>query len=134
MQLPLQCATIASNDFRMASPPVLDQEAVANLRSLSPDDGDVFLKEILGIFLEDTPARIAELHASKERGDTVSFTRAAHSIKGSSSNVGALELRAAAERLESHSKQVGLDGTDALVVELTGAFTRVEAELRKLLV
>jgi HPt (histidine-containing phosphotransfer) domain-containing protein len=118
----------------MSSPSVLDQEAIANLRALSPDDGDVFLKEILGIFLEDTPARIAELHASKSRGDGVSFTRAAHSIKGSSSNVGALELRASAERLEAHSKQQGLDGTDPLVLELTGAFTRVEIELRKLLV
>ncbi len=118
----------------MSSPLVLDQEAIATLRSLSPDDGDVFLKEILGIFLEDTPARIAELHASKSRGDAVSFTRAAHSIKGSSSNVGAQELRLVAERLEAHSKQQGLEGTDPLVIELTGAFTRVELELRKFLI
>ena len=117
----------------MSSPLVLDQEAIANLRSLSPDDGDVFLREILGIFLEDTPARITELHTSKVRGDAVSFTRAAHSIKGSSSNVGAQELRAVAEKLEHHAKHEGLEGTDGLVVELTGAFGRVEIELRKFL-
>jgi hypothetical protein len=30
---------------------ILDPEAIANLRALSPDDSDAFLKEILGIFL-----------------------------------------------------------------------------------
>jgi HPt (histidine-containing phosphotransfer) domain-containing protein len=116
----------------MPTPAILDPEAISNLRALSPDDGDSFLKEILGIFLEDTPARIAELHASKAKGDATAFTRAAHSIKGSSSNVGAQELRAAAEKLEHHSKQSGLGGADQLLAEVEAAFARTEPELRKL--
>jgi HPt (histidine-containing phosphotransfer) domain-containing protein len=117
----------------MSSLPTLDPEAIANLRALSPDDNDAFLKEILGIFLEDTPARIAELHASKARGDTISFTRAAHSVKGSSSNVGAMELRNVADRLEAHAKQNGFTDSETLVAELAVAYARVEVELRKLL-
>jgi HPt (histidine-containing phosphotransfer) domain-containing protein len=116
----------------MSSPLILDPEAIANLRALSPDDDDGFLREILGIFLEDTPMRIAELHASRNNGDAASFTRAAHSIKGSSSNVGALELRAAAERLEAHAKQAGITGADTLLAAVEAAFARVEPELRKL--
>ncbi len=85
----------------MCTLPILDPEAVANLRALSPDDSDAFVKEILGIFLEDTRLRLTELRTSKSRGDIPTFARAAHSVKGSSSNVGAGELRAAAEKLSS---------------------------------
>ncbi len=118
----------------MSTFPILDSEAIANLRALSPDDSDAFLKEILGIYLEDTPARIAELRASRDRSDVVSFMRAAHSVKGSSSNVGAGELRAAAEKLELHAKERGIAGSEALLAEVEAAFVRVEVELRKLIV
>lgn len=117
----------------MPPSPVIDIEAIENLRALSPDDGDVFLKEILGIFIEDTPGRIAELHSSRAAGNLPSFTRAAHSIKGSSSNVGATELKAIAEKLELQSKQQGFDNTESLVAELESAFDRARAELQKLI-
>src|SRR5690606_26109386 len=106
-------------------------EAIANLRSLSPDDDDVFLKEILTIFIDDTPQRIAELRAALSGGDAISFVRAAHSIKGSSSNVGAAELRALAERLEHHARLQGLTAVDEQVAGIEGAFERAKVELRK---
>jgi HPt (histidine-containing phosphotransfer) domain-containing protein len=117
----------------MSTLPILDPEAVENLRALSPDDSDAFLKEILGIFLEDTPVRLAELQSSRESGDIAVFTRAAHSIKGSSSNVGAGELRDAAQKLEHHAKQQGIAGTEALLAAVMSAYARLEPELRKLL-
>jgi HPt (histidine-containing phosphotransfer) domain-containing protein len=113
--------------------PTLDHEAIDNLRALSPDDGDVFLKEILTIFVEDTPVRILELHKSRGSGDIPSFVRAAHSIKGSSSNVGASELRALAEHLEHQSRTSGLADVEAHVAELEAAFVRVHEELKKLI-
>ena len=116
----------------MSNSAVIDPEAISNLRALSPDDGDVFLKEILGIFLDDTPLRISELHASRTSGDAATFTRAAHSIKGSSSNVGAVELRTVAEQLEHKASQHGLEDVEALLAELEATFIRTQAELRKL--
>src|SRR3954470_8416848 len=84
----------------MADPAVIDPQAIQNLRALNPGDNDEFLREITTIFLEDTPLRIAELDQSLASGDVTKFTRAAHSIKGSSSNLGAMALRAVAEQLE----------------------------------
>ncbi len=92
----------------MSDLPIIDSEAIENLRSLNPGDNDDFLKEIVAIFLEDTPLRIAELDQSLAAGDVGTFTRAAHTIKGSSSNVGALRLRHAAEVLEQGSRRDGL--------------------------
>ena len=59
---------IASHD--MSSLPVIDSESIENLRSLNPGDGDEFLREIITIYLEDTPQRIAELEESLAGGDT----------------------------------------------------------------
>lgn len=117
----------------MSSLPVVDLEAIENLRSLSPDDGDVFLKEILGIYLEDMPLRIAELHRSSTSGDIESFIRAAHSIKGSSSNVGAAQVRDIAQSIEHGSRKQGLSGQEEQIAQLEAAYGRAQAELRKFL-
>ena len=115
----------------MSSEPIIDLEAIENLKSLSPED-DSFLKEIVGVFLEDTPQRIQELKQSHAAGDVASFSRAAHSIKGSSSNLGASRLRSAAEWLEHGSKKEPLANLEAGIPALEAAFAAAKAELERL--
>jgi HPt (histidine-containing phosphotransfer) domain-containing protein len=117
----------------MADLPIIDPQALENLRALNPDDNDEFLREITGIFLEDTPLRIAELEQSLAAGDVSKFTRAAHSIKGSSSNLGAMTLRAAAEKLEHQSQRAGLANVAPLMSEVKVEFARTQAELGRML-
>src|ERR1044071_1125335 len=117
----------------MADIAVIDPQSVENLRALNPGDNDEFLREIAGIFLEDTPLRIAELDQSLAANDTPKFTRAAHSIKGSSANLGAMALRNVAEKLEHQSRTSGLGGVTALVTEVKNEFERAKAELAKLI-
>lgn len=111
---------------------LIDPEAIENLRALNPDDGDAFLRDIVGIFLEDTPERLSELRESLANADQVRFTRAAHSIKGSASNLGAAQLRAIAEKLEHQSRSQGLGSVNALLAELTAKFEETKAELERL--
>ncbi|HEX2853583.1 MAG TPA: Hpt domain-containing protein [Opitutaceae bacterium] len=113
--------------------PIIDSQAIENLRALTPDDNDEFLREIAGIFLEDTPQRLAELDDSLAAGDAPKFTRAAHSIKGSSSNLGAAALRAAAEKLEHHSHRAGLVDVLPLMNDVKTEFARAKVELDRLL-
>jgi HPt (histidine-containing phosphotransfer) domain-containing protein len=116
----------------MANNVSIDPEAIENLRALNPDDDDAFLKDIIGIFLEDTPLRIAELKECLAAFDQPKFTRAAHSIKGSSSNLGAVKLRALAEQLEHQSRNSGLAGVEPLISELDNEFAVAKAELEKI--
>ncbi|MSU48317.1 MAG: Hpt domain-containing protein [Opitutus sp.] len=109
--------------------PIIDQQAIENLRALNPGDNDEFLREIAGIFLEDTPLRIAELDQSLTAVDVGKFTRAADSIKGSSSNLGATALRAAAEKLEHQARTQGLGNTAVLVAQIKSEFGLVQVEL-----
>ena len=111
---------------------VIDPQAIENLRALNPGDNDEFLREIVGIFLEDTPQRITELDHSLKTGDVPKFTRAAHSIKGSSANLGAMALRFVAEKLEHESRTNGLGEAAPLVESVKLEFARAQAELGKL--
>jgi HPt (histidine-containing phosphotransfer) domain-containing protein len=117
----------------MSDSPVIDPAAIEGLRALDPDNGGAFLIEIIGIFLEDTPQRIVELEHSLAAGDATKFARAAHSMKGSSSNLGALALRAVAEDLEQKVRKQGLDGVAPLLAQLKVEFERARVELTKLL-
>ena len=112
--------------------PVIDLQAIENLRALNPGDEDEFLREIVQIFLTDTPQRITELEQSLTARDVPKFARAAHSVKGSSANLGAMALRSVAEKLEHHSRQAGLDGAPPLLIELKVQFAQAQLELKKL--
>jgi histidine phosphotransfer protein HptB len=116
----------------MSDLPTIDQEAISNLRDLNPGDGGEFLREIVAIYIEDTPKRIAELKACLKSGDAATFTRAAHTVKGSSANVGAQVLKAIAERLEHISRKEGLGSVGQLIADCEAEFGRVTVELRKL--
>lgn len=112
--------------------PIIDPDAIAGLRDLNPGDKGEFLREIVGIYIEDTPKRIADMKACLSSGDVAAFTRAAHTIKGSSANVGAQALRAVAERLEFMSRKEGLGAMAPLVAECEAQFGLAAAELRTL--
>lgn len=113
----------------MTDPAVIDLKAIESLRALNPDDNDEFLREITGIFIEDTPIRLAELDESLARGDVGKFTRAAHSIKGSSANLGAVGLRSLAEKLEHESRDQGLANVGSNVSLLKVEFERAKQAL-----
>jgi HPt (histidine-containing phosphotransfer) domain-containing protein len=116
----------------VADLPSIDPESIASLRELNPGDNGEFLREIVGIYIEDTPKRIAEMKASLASGDVGAFTRAAHTIKGSSANVGAQGLKSIAERLEFVSRKEGLGQVNSLIADCEAEFTRAAAELRRL--
>jgi HPt (histidine-containing phosphotransfer) domain-containing protein len=93
----------------MPEQPVLDPATIATLRDLSPGD-DSFLVEIVGIFLNDTPGRVAEMRHGARQGDAKVVARAAHSLKGSSGNFGAAKLQAISKQIEELANAGDLAG------------------------
>jgi len=121
--------------FTMPFPhlPIVDNEAINNLRSLGDEGDDTFLREIIGIYLDDTPQRIADLRRSFDTGDKPLFIRSAHTIKGSSANVGVSRVRAIAEQIEHRSKLEALAGLAALLDDLDAAYAEAVTELNTFL-
>ena len=71
------------------SQPVFDYEDF-----LERIDGDtVLLKEVLEIFLEDTPGLLADLDAGIKSKDMDEVERAAHTLKGAAANISAKRLQ-----------------------------------------
>lgn len=110
----------------------LDQAAIGTLRALNPDDGGEFFKELVGLFLQDTPPRIAEIEANLAAGDLQRLTRAAHSIKGSAGNFGASQLVAVSARIEQLGKAGDLTTVPPLLESLKAEFARAKAALEAL--
>jgi HPt (histidine-containing phosphotransfer) domain-containing protein len=115
----------------MTNLPILDPIALQNLRDLSPGDNGEFFREIVGIFLADTPLRLTELDECLRSQDVVKLVRTAHSIKGSSANLGAQLLRAAAERLEHAAREAPPSQIEPMVAEIRRQFDLARAELER---
>lgn len=116
-----------------ATPPVYDPAALEALREVSPEDGGAFLRELVEIFLHDTPERMGEIGAALAAGDAPVLTRAAHSIKGSAGNFGAEQLAAISRAIETHAKAGDLAAIPALQPDLHAAFERLREALLPML-
>jgi HPt (histidine-containing phosphotransfer) domain-containing protein len=117
----------------MSIQPIIDSTAIRTLRELCPRDNDAFLRELLGMFMQDTPLRIAEMEESLKSNDATRFKRAAHSIKGSSANIGAVELKEVAGRLESECAGAPISSLAPSVAEIRVAYERARAELDRII-
>lgn len=84
--------------------PVLDQDVLASLRELQGEGEPDLVGELVELFIEDTPARIADLRQAVARGDLEATALAAHSCKGSSANLGATALAGACGALEAAAR------------------------------
>jgi CheY-like chemotaxis protein/HPt (histidine-containing phosphotransfer) domain-containing protein len=110
--------------------PVLDQGVIASLRELGgEDDPDLFI-ELVNLFLSDTPERLRALSEAMERRDPTALERAAHALKSSSANLGALELSALFRDIEAAGREKDLSRAAPLVARSRSEFERVEVALR----
>lgn len=116
----------------MPDEPVLDLEAIKALRELSPDADGAFLRELIEIFLQDTPNRLAEIDTSLGKNDAPTLTRAAHSIKGSSSNFGARRLAKTAHEMELLGKAGDLSAAAAMGGRLKSEYALVAQALTQI--
>jgi CheY-like chemotaxis protein len=112
-----------------AAAPALDQDRIAILRELGPEDGRGLLPEAVAAFRRELPARIAALQAAVDDGDGPALVQAAHALKGSAANIGAAAVAGLCAELE----QLGRGGTPgggvALLRRLETELPRLDAEL-----
>ena len=115
----------------MSGEPILNPASIQALRDLSPDGDGEFLKELVGIYLADTPKQFAQLEDALARGDASVATRAAHTMKGSSGNFGAEALMELARAAEAAAKAGDLAAVAKLLPDLKQQFERVKTALQE---
>ena len=88
----------------MSDSPLLEPDAIANLRSINPDDNGSFIGQLVDLFLSDAPLRIAEMETALAQNRGADLGHLAHAVKGSAANFGATRLVALAFELEQLGK------------------------------
>jgi two-component system, sensor histidine kinase and response regulator len=112
-----------------STPAAVNAEALDRLRELSDGDALSFLKDLLGTYQNDTTQRLTVLRAACAAADAGGLRRAAHAIKGSSLNVGALHLADLCQQVELLAESGALDAIAGLVTQIGQEFERVKAAL-----
>jgi HPt (histidine-containing phosphotransfer) domain-containing protein len=106
--------------------PALDPDALARLRRFG---GDKLLHEMIGLYLDAAPERIASARSACQTGDVMAAELALHSLKSSSAQLGAARLSRLSDRGEIIARTGALEGLREIVGEMEDELVRVQSWL-----
>ena len=109
---------------------LLDQTVILELRNMPPSEGVGMLQELVDLFLEGAPQRIAQISQSINDGPMLAFH--AHALKSMSLNLGAKRIVELSQKLEDFGRTRNVHGAPALLQELESAFAQTKAQLQTL--
>ena len=110
----------------------IEKEIADKAKDWIDDYGEDFLVELIDVYLDDTPTRLAQLRQALDGGDAETMTREAHTLKSSSANVGAMTLSALAHQVEIAGRNGQTDSVAVEVGRMSAIFARVKAILEAL--
>lgn len=113
--------------------PVLDPAIMDQLLSL--DDGATgLIREMFGLFVEDTPPRLEVLRIALTEGRLEALADTAHAVKGAASTMGAPRVRQVAQALETGGRtQAWSQPPETLLAQLQEAYAEAVAGLEAFL-
>jgi HPt (histidine-containing phosphotransfer) domain-containing protein len=85
--------------------------------------------ELLELFVETTASNLDKLQSGLADGDSGEVSEAAHTIKGSSANLGLKEIAESAKGIEERARQNDLQGVAEALETIRGACELLVAEL-----
>ena len=109
----------------------LDAQVLEDLQSLGGEDQPDFLITVIQQFLNDQLQHGSNIKAAIAQGASLELRKAAHSLKGSSYNVGAHNLAECAMDLEKVGASGNLDGVEKLLPVFQKEFDRARRALEQ---
>lgn len=107
---------------------VIDAATFANLVAMTGGDME-FVDELVDTYLEDGQRQLDAMRAAVEQGDTPSLTRAAHSLKSGSLNLGALGLGEMCRTLEAAGRSGSVPHPAEWIASIAAAFNAASRAL-----
>ena len=109
-------------------------ECVNLVRIQETSDGDLeFEQELIEMFIEDAQEHLSVLKTQIAEGDVEMVRRSAHTLKGSSSNIGATKMQDMSYQMEILAKDAGLAGAADHLEKMNEALEETEAFYKKYL-
>ncbi len=110
----------------------VDSVNLRSLRKLTGDDPE-FLAELVTLYVNDTPQRIARLKNFIKRKNVAEIRSEAHSLKGASGNLTALPLQDIFSQIEERAMAGCYEDAAALAQKAELEFEKVKKTLRKVI-
>lgn len=108
----------------------MDWEPLRQFWILLEDEGEG-VEELIGTFLTDAPLQLRALDSALEQARRADLGRVAHTLKGSSSQLGAFELARCCQGLEQSARGLGPElAEDEAVAAIHREFEAVAALLK----
>ncbi len=102
----------------------IDWAVLNGLREFQAEDEPDLVQELVGLFKREAPPQIAAIRAAITAGDAERLRKAAHSLKGSSANLGVRLVSALGADLEQKGRSGTVEGADALLAQLEREYAR----------
>lgn len=109
----------------------IDPKKIEELKELVDEDDPDFLIELLEDYMDNSEENLKAIRYAIQAKDTVTVVRTAHSLKGASSNIGAVNMTELSGQLEHLGRGKTLEGAVELIDQLEGEFVEVKCELEK---
>ena len=116
---------VAADPEPRASDAVLDRQALGRIRALHRPGGPNLLAKVLGIYSSSSLALTEALRTATASNDCEGIRQAAHALKSSSANVGAMVFADLCKDVEVAAAEGKLDGARVLVDGLLAEHTKV---------
>jgi signal transduction histidine kinase/CheY-like chemotaxis protein/HPt (histidine-containing phosphotransfer) domain-containing protein len=127
--MPVPEATPSAEQLSTRAPSVLDLRVLNELREVLGGEVD----KIIAVYLEDAPRLIAQMERAAVNIDPIALRVAAHTLKSSSANVGAMTLSNAARDLEHAARDGTMTQPGPAVARIVTEFAQVRVALRAML-
>jgi two-component system, sensor histidine kinase and response regulator len=108
---------------------VLDATVVDRLTRLGEEVGEDLMGQLGTLFMVKAGPRVVELRAALSAGDAAAVVRSAHTLRGSSANLGATDLACLCGTLETDAAADDLGGGGALLEAIEEELGRVRSAL-----
>ena len=108
---------------------VIDRDTIEALVELGGDDGKALLKELVDLFLADSPPRLQAIEAAYVAGDARTLERTAHALKSRCTNLGAKHLADLCKKLEDAGRGGAVAAAKELIDCSKSEFALVERAL-----
>ena len=119
--------------YRAVLSPPVEEPPIDLASALNAVDGDRgLLREVIEVFCQDYPIRVAELRDAIEHRTAQQMGATAHSLKGALSIFGRTAAHELAQELETRGRAGHLDGAAAVLHMLEQELRRISARFAEL--
>ena len=109
----------------------IDQEVLEKIRTLERNGAPNLVARLVGLYLKGTPPLIEQMKKACADADCGALRMAAHTLKSSSANVGAMKLHELCKELESQARNQQIDDAAERIAGIERAFLAAQSVLHQ---